>query len=355
MDRTEQLLKELSEAHGIPGYEAEIRAVVRRHLEPLGRMDRDNVGSIACTQDGSGPRVMLAAHLDEVGLMVNHIAEQGVLRFIPLGGWWGPVLLGQRVLVKTNRGDLPGVIGAKPPHLLTDDERKKPVEAKSMYIDIGASAREQAESAGVRIGDPVVPDASFVPILGGSAYIGKAFDDRVGLALVIEAMSHFARTPHPNVLVGAATTMEEVGLRGAKTCAELVRPDAAIVLEIDFCGDVPGIKPEESSTKLGGGPALVLLESKMISNLAFRDLVVDTAKELGIPLQYSAWTGGSTDGGRIHLHGTGVPTIVLGVPARHIHSHHGIINRQDYDRTLKLLTALVASLDSDVVEGFTRV
>ncbi len=354
MDETEQLLKELSEAHGVPGYENEVRALVHCRLRGVGDIERDNVGSLICRNGAGGPRVMLAAHLDEIGLMVSHITEEGALRFATLGAWWGQVLLGQRVLVKTQRGDLSGVIGAKPPHLIPQDKRGKAPEFKEMYIDIGASSAGQAEEAGVRPGDPVVPDSSFKAILDGSVYMGKAFDDRVGVAVMVEVMQHFAAASHPNILFGTATVMEEVGLRGAKTAAEKVDPDVAIILEIDFCGDVPGIRPEESSVKLGGGPSLVLLEARMIPNILFRDLAIETAREQGIPLQFSAWSVGSTDGGQIHLHRTGVPTIVLGVPARHIHGHSGIISRKDYDRTLQLVTALVAKLDTNTVSRFTR-
>lgn len=354
MDQTEQLLKELSEAHGAPGYEAEIRSLVRSRLLDFGHIDHDRVGSLVCRNGETGPRLMLAAHMDEIGFMVSHISDEGLLRFLPLGGWWNHVLLGQRVLVKTNAGDLPGVIGAKPPHVLSQEERKKLLELKEMYIDIGAVSRTQVEEAGVRLGDPVVPDSPFRSLLNGRVYMGKAFDDRVGLALMIETLRHFALAPHPNVLCGAATVMEEVGLRGAKTCADLVNPDIAIILESDICGDVPGIKPEESTIRLGGGPSLVLLEARLIPNLRFRDLVIDTAKQLGIPLQFSAWLGGSTDGGQIHLHGVGVPTVVLGVPARHIHSHSGLINRDDYDRTLQLVIALVEKLDENTAAEFTQ-
>ncbi len=354
MDQTEQLLREMSEAHGVPGHEAQIRALVRSHLESVGVIEQDRVGSLICRSGDSGPKVMLAAHMDEIGFMVTHLTDDGFLRFLPLGGWWDQVLAGQRVFVKTHKGDLPGVIGAKPPHLLPQEERKKVVEKKDMYIDIGAVSKAQVEEAGVRLGDPVVPDASFRAIMGGKVYMGKAFDDRVGVALMVDAMRHFANAPHPNVLFGVGTVMEEVGLRGAKTSAEVVNPDVAIVLESDICGDVPGIKPEESSIKLGGGPALVLLEARMIPNLKFRDFIIETAKELEIPLQYSAGLGGSTDGGQIHLHGAGVPTAVLGVPARHIHSHAGIIHRDDYDRTLRLLVALIEKLDSEIALGLTR-
>lgn len=351
MDRTEQLLWDLTHAHGPPGHEAEIRAMVRERLEPVGKIEQDRLGSVICRSGDGGPKVMLAAHMDEIGLMVNHMTDEGFLRFLPLGSWWGQVLLGQRVVVKTSKGDLPGVVGAKPPHVLQQEEKFKGVELKDMYIDIGATSKAELEEAGVRLGDPASPDAPFQSLLDGRVYMAKAFDDRVGVALMIEAMSSFSRRPHPNVLFGAGTVMEEVGLRGARTSAGMVDPDAAIVLECDVCGDVPGIKPEESRLKLGGGPSLVLMEARLIPNLKFRDLVIDTAREFDIPLQFSAGLGGSTDGGRIHLHGRGVPTVVLGVPARYIHTPSGVIHRDDFDRALQLLVALVEKLDAQRVGG----
>jgi len=354
MDETQKLLQELTEAHGIPGYESEVRAVVRRYLEPLGTIEQDRIGSVVCRQGESGPRLMLAGHMDEIGFMVNYITEEGFLKFLPLGGWWDQVLLGQRVIVKTNAGDIPGVIGAKPPHLLPADERKKVVEKKDMYIDIGATSQKEVEMAGVRLGDPVIPAATFRVMANEKAYMSKAFDDRVGVALTIAALRHFAQAPHPNIIYGVATVMEEVGLRGAKTSAEVVNPDVALILEVDICGDVPGIKPEESATKLGGGPSLLLLDARMIPNLHLRDLVIETAKELDIPLQFSAMPGGATDGAQVHLHHTGVPTVVLAVPARHIHSHTAIIHRNDYDRALRLLIAVIEKLDAETVAGLTH-
>jgi len=351
MDHTQQLLQEITEAHGVPGHEAEIRALVRRYLEPLGTVEQDRIGSLICHHGEAGPRVMLAGHMDEIGFMVNYVTKEGFLKFLPLGGWWDQVLLGQQVIVKTHKGDLLGVIGAKPPHLLPPDERKKIVEKQDMYIDIGATSKEEVEELGVRLGDPIVPASTFHVLGNGKAYMSKAFDDRVGVALTVEALRHFAQAPHPNILYGAATVMEEVGTRGAKTSAELVNPDVAIILESDICGDVPGIKPEESAVKLGGGPSLLLLDARMIPNLHLRDLVIETAKELEIPLQFSTMPGGATDGSQIHLHHIGVPTVVLGVPARHIHSHASIIHRDDYDRALRLLVAVVGKLDAQTVAG----
>ena len=354
MDQTEHLLQELTEAHGVPGYELEIRDLVCRHLEPLGTVEQDRIGSLICRQGETGPRVMLAGHMDEVGFMVRHITKEGFLKFAPLGGWWDQVLLAQRVIVKTHKGDLTGIIGAKPPHLLSAEERKKVVEKKDMYIDIGATSKEEVEEAGVRIGDPVVPASGFEIMASGKTYVSKAFDDRVGVALAIEVLCHFSQAPHPNTLYAVATVMEEVGTRGAKTSAELVNPDVALILESDIAGDVPGIKAEECANKLGGGPTVLLLDARMIPNLKLRDLVIETAQALEIPLQFSTMTGGATDGAQIHLHRTGVPTVVLGVPARHIHGHASIIHRDDYDRALQLLIAVVEKLDAETVAGLTR-
>ena len=349
MDQTVRLLKELTEANGVPGYEHEVRALVRGYLDPLGQIEHDRIGSLVCRQGDSGPRVMLAGHMDEIGFMVNHITAEGFLFFLPLGGWWDQVLLGQEVVIQTRKGDIRGIIGAKPPHLLAPDERDKLVKKRDMYIDVGATSKEEVDEAGVRLGDPVVPAAGFQVMASGKAYLGKAFDDRVGVALTVDVLRHFAVAPHPNTIFGVATVMEEVGTRGAKTTAELVDPDVAIILESDICGDVPGIKPEESSIKLGAGPGMILLDARMIPNLALRDLVIDTAAELEIPLQLSAMPGGATDGSQIHLHRLGVPCVVITVPARHIHSHASIIHRDDYDRALKLLIAVIGRLNAQAV------
>jgi putative aminopeptidase FrvX len=353
VDSSMELLKALTEAHGVPGYEGEVRALVRRYLEGLGKITQDRIGSLVCRQGEGGPCVMLAGHMDEIGFMINHITDSGFLRFLPLGGWWDQVLLGQRVTIQTHKGDVLGVIGAKPPHILPPEERNKLVEKKDMYIDIGATSRKEVEEIGVRLGDPVTPCSTFEVLANGRCCLSKAFDDRVGVALMIDLLRHFAENKHPNTLCGAATVMEEVGLRGAKTSVEMVNPDVAIILESDICGDVPGIKPEEAAAKLGGGPTLVLADRQMIPNLALRNLFIETAQELEIPLQLSALMGGATDGAQIHLHRSGVPTVVIGVPARHIHSHSAILHRDDYDRALRLICTIIGKLDEEKVRGLT--
>lgn len=354
MDDTEKLLKALTEAHGVPGYEVEIRALLRDYLEPLGTITQDKLGSVICRQSGDGPRIMLAGHMDEIGFIISHVTEEGFLKFLQLGGWWDQVLLGHRVIIKTHKGDVIGIIGAKPPHLIDAEERKKIVEKKDMYIDIGATSYDEAVATGVRVGDPAVPDSTFRIMANPKMYVSKAFDDRIGCAVGVEVLRHFADNPHPNDLYGVMTVMEEVGVRGATTSVRAIDPDVAIILESDIAGDVPGIKDEESNIKLGGGPTIMVYDARMIPNIKLRDLCIETAAELGLTVQFSAMPGGATDGSAIHLHGTGVPTIVIGVAARHIHSHSAIIHRDDFDETVKLVAAIVAKLDAETVAGLTE-
>lgn len=357
MDDTTRLLQELTEAHGVPGYEAPVRGVVRRYLEGLGELSQDQLGSVICHRAGpeSAPRVMLAGHMDEIGFMVKLITAEGYIKFIPLGGWFDQVLLGQRVIIKTRKGDVVGVIGVKPPHMLSAEERRKVVERKEMYIDIGATSLAEVEAAGVRPGDPIVPRADFVELANGKSYLSKAFDDRVGVALMISALRELRGKSQPNDLYCAATVMEEVGLRGATTSVEAINPDVAIVLESDIAGDVPGVSKDESTVKLGKGPTVLLYDARMIPNVKLRDLVMDTAQEIGISIQTSAIEGGATDGAAIHLHRTGVPTVVIAVPARHIHSHSSILHRDDYDQAVKLLVALISKLDAACVEDLRNI
>ncbi len=356
MDFTLNLLKELTETSGISGYETPIRLVIKNYLGQYGELSQDKIGSVICRKQGSvdKPRLMLAGHMDEVGFMVKQITPEGFIKFLPLGGWFDQVLLGQRVVIKSSKGDVVGVLGAKPPHLLSPDERDKVVKRKEMYIDIGATSKAEVETAGIQLGDPVIPRADFVELANGKTYLSKAFDDRVGIALIVSALQELQGKSHPNTIYGVATVMEEVGLRGATTSVRAIDPDVAIVLESDIAGDVPGIKPEDSATALGKGPSVLLYDARMIPNVRFRDLVLETARQTGISVQLSAIEGGATDGGVIHLHGIGVPTIVLAVPARHIHSHSSIIHRDDYDQTVKLLLALIEKLDGETVATLTE-
>ncbi|PWH18272.1 MAG: peptidase M28 [Anaerolineae bacterium] len=355
MDETTKLLKDLTEAHGVPGFESPVRSVVKGYFQKFGEVSQDKLGSVICKKRGTQeePRVMIAGHMDEIGFMVKYITEEGFIKFLPLGGWFDQVLLGQRVIIKTHRGDVVGLIGAKPPHLLSPEDRKKVIEKNDMYIDIGATSKAEVEEAGVRAGDPIIPRADFVELSNGKTYLSKAFDDRVGVALTVSVLEQLRDKPHPNTVYGVATVQEEVGLRGATTSVRAVDPHVAIVLESDIAGDVPGIKPEESGVKLGKGPTVVIFDARMIPNQRLRDLALKIAEEKSIPVQLSYIEGGATDGAAIHLHNIGVPSLVIGVAARHIHSHSSIIHRDDYDHAVALVSELIARLDSQTVADLT--
>lgn len=355
-DSSLALLQELTEASGVPGYEHEVRNIIRKHLEGITTIEQDRLGSIVCRKSGQAeaPRIMLAGHMDEIGFLVKLVTQEGFVKFSPLGGWWSQVMLAQRVIVKTRKGDIPGLIGSKPPHILNEEERKKLQEPKDMYIDVGTTSAEEAADLGIRPGDPIIPVCPFTILGTGKTYMAKAFDDRVGCAVFIEVIKNLADGGHPNTVFGVGTVQEEVGLRGARTSSWMVDPDVGLTMEVGIAGDVPNVKIEEVQERLGKGPVIVIRDGSMVPNLRLRDLVIETAESMGIPYQFELLERGGTDSGAIHLHRRGVPNVVVGVPTRHIHSHAGIIHREDYDRTVELVTAVVKKLDADTVAGLTE-
>ena len=351
MDRTLTFLKELVEVNGAPGFEGDVSAVMARYLKGVGPISKDRLGSFICEKAGDpkGPRVMLAGHLDEVGFLVKHVTKEGFVKFLPLGGWWGHVVLGQRLVIQTRRGPVVGVVGSKPPHELRDDDRKKVIEIKDMYIDVGATSdwdvRKKLE---IRPGDPILPDSSFTVMANPNLLLAKAWDNRMGCALAAETARRLVGKKHPNTLYAVATVQEEVGLRGAQTSATKIRPDVALALDVGIAHDTPGTEGEE---KLGGGPLNVIYDSSSIPNRHLRDLAIDTGEKLRMPLQFESVERGGTDAGRIHMTGEGVPSLSLGIAARYIHSHVSIIDRRDFDATVKLLVAVVKRLDRKTVES----
>ena len=355
MDQTEKMLQELTDAYGVTGHEGDVARIMARHLSPLAKISYDKLGSIIAQEKNgqSGPRIMLAGHMDEVGFMVREITKEGFLRFLPLGGWWPHVILSQRVLIRTAKGDVVGVVGSKAPHILEAEERKKVQDIKDLYIDVGSTEKNNvAKKMGIRPGDPIVPISPFTVLSNRKAYLAKAWDDRIGCALIIDVMKKLSRIKHPNTVFGVGTVQEEVGLRGATTSVRGVEPDAAFVLEVGLAMDTPGINGDQKE-KMGAGPALYIYDATMIPNTRLRDLVIDTAEKKKIPYQFSSIARGGTDGGRIHIHGLGVPTQTIGVPTRYIHGHTGILHRDDYDRTVTLLVEVIRRLDGKTVKSLT--
>lgn len=352
MDKTTSWLKEISEAPGPSGFERRVRELMTQRLAGQCEVMEDRIGSVIFKREGQcgGPAVMLAAHMDEIGFLVKTVTKEGFLKFVTLGGWWEQVMLGQRVTVMSPKGDIPGIIGSKPPHVLSAEERKKLVVKREMYIDIGAADKKDAEERlGVTPGVPAVPFAPFTPMANPDLLVGKAWDDRVGCAVLTDVLGRLAKINHPNVVYGVGTVQEEVGCRGAKTSADVIAPQIAFAVDTCIAGDTPGLSEDQASAKLGEGVAICIYDASMIPHVKLRDFVLETAREAKIPFQLEFSEGGGTDGGRIHLHAQGVPSLVLSVPTRYIHSHNGIISRKDYDATVKLLLKLVQKLDSDKV------
>lgn len=354
-DKAVSLLQELTEAHSVPGHEDEVRAIFVNELEDCGELSTDRNGSVFCETGGEGPRVLVAGHMDEVGFLVQNITLDGFVQFVPVGGWWEHNLLSQRVEILNRSGDkILGVVSSRPPHFLPEGQRKQVMSIDQMFIDIGAESRKQAEDEfGISLGDPIAPVSTFTAMAREDLYMAKAFDNRVGMAGVIQAGSVLADSMHPNRLILCGTVQEEVGLRGAKTAAAFSRPDVAIILEGPPADDTPGFARADCQGRLGGGVQIRMFDPTAIANPRLARLAISIAEAENIPHQITVRRSGGTDAGSFHLANHGIPSIVLGVPARYIHSHNSIIDINDYHHMVTLVIALVRRLDQSTVEGLS--
>jgi len=351
MDATQAMLKELTEGFGPPGHEDEIATQMRKHLKGLGEISQDGLGSIICKQKGTSdePRILVGGHMDEVGFMVKGITPEGFIKFLPMGGWWGHVLLAQKVKIRTKGGDVLGVVGSKPPHELQEEERRKVLELKDMFIDVGATSYfDVKKKLGIRAGDPIVPDAPFSVMNNERLYLAKALDNRVGCALVVDTLRKLKATSHPNTFYGVATTMEEVGLRGAQTSVASVKPNVAIAVDVGIAHDTPG-SIGDGDEKLGAGVGILVYDATLVPNRKLRDLAVEVCEKNKITYHLGTVERGGTDAGRFHIYDTGIPSLVIFIPTRYIHSHSTIMDRKDYDQAVRLLTELTKRLDKKTV------
>jgi len=331
-----KLLKELCEAHGVPGKEDQVREIMERELSKFCEVEVDAMGNLIARKGSGRKKIMLAAHMDEIGLMVKHIDDKGFLRFTTLGGFYDPTLLNQRVYVHTAKGLIRGVIGSKPPHLMEEEERKKPVKYKDMFIDVGAMDRKDAEKLGVGVGDFITLERSFTPLRRGFI-TGKAFDNRLGCYAMVEVAK---KVEGDFTLYAVGTAQEEVGLKGARTSAYRINPDMAIVIDVTTTGDHPGVKEEESSVRLGKGPVITIVDAKgrgVITHPAVKDLLVKTAEENKIPYQLEVGEGGTTDATAIQLTREGIPSGVVSIPSRYIHTPVSVASERDVENCIKLL------------------
>lgn len=350
MSGLKETVIELANAFGPSGFEAEVREVFRKMVADCAEITHDNLGSIIAAHQGKAtvPKILLAAHLDEVGLMVRGITPGGYLKAVPLGSWWPPSLLAQRMLIRSKKGDYTGVIGAKPPHYLKAEERDRSLKLTDLYIDVGARSHDEAAALGIEAGDPVVPAVKAEPLGIEGNLLGKAFDDRAGCAAIVQVLRELDNS-HPNRVFGAGTVQEENGLKGAGTVAAVVAPDLCLVLEGAPADDFPDAGSIIQG-KLGGGPQIRFFDPTLIANRALVRLAIATAREMGIPYQLAVREGGGTDGKEIQQFGAGVPTVVIGIPVRYAHSHHCIMNLNDLEAAVKLVLGLIKVLDQETVD-----
>ena len=357
-DTAFSLLRELTEAHGAPGHEDAVRAIFCREVAPLGELSCDKLGSVMCeARSHRGPRVMITAHMDEVGFMVQAITDAGFLQIVPLGGWWTHALLAQRVRVKSRHGrEHWGVISSTPPHFLSEAEKSKVLPIEQLFIDLGASSRQQVEEVlGVRPGDPIVPDSACTPLADPDLLCAKAFDNRAGVGVIIQALQQLTAGsyPSPNQLLAVATVQEEVGCRGAETAAALARPDVALVIEGTPADDTPGFPASSRQAVLGKGPQIRVMDPTALMNPRLVDFVRDVATEKNIPHQVAVRRTGGTDARSFTTAGLGVPCVVIGVPARYIHTSNSIIHLDDYLATVALVVEVVNRLDAAATTELT--
>lgn len=339
-----EVLEKLSNANGVTGREEEVGDLMKKYLKPyVDETREDRLGNIITLKKGKkdAPSIMLAAHMDEVGLMVKNITKRGFLQFAKVGGIDDRILFAQRVIVHTDKTPLTGVIGAKPPHIQTEEERKKVIEADKLFIDVGAKDKKEAEKMGVHVGDVVSFDTRFARI-GKDIVVGKAFDDRVGCSMMIEVMRRLPKVDCNVYAVG--TIQEEVGLRGATIAAFQVAPDAGIALEATVAGDIPGVREGEAPAKVKEGPVLTVADAGLIAHPKILKLLIASAKEKKIPYQLETGIRGATDASKIALTREGVPSGVISVPARYIHSPAALLNLDDVEKAVQLAVVAINNI-----------
>jgi len=340
------LLKRITEAAGVAGDEYEVRSVIKEELANYNlSMKTDVLGNLIYSQNENapGPRVMLAAHMDEIGLMIVQIENSGLLYFKPVGGIDPRVLVAK--VVRVGKKKLPGVIGAKAIHLQKPEERQVPLPLEALYIDIGAKSKEDAEKV-VSVGDYAVFDTEYETFGDGFAK-GKSFDDRIGCAVLTEVMKEKFNIP----VYGVFTVSEEIGLRGAGVAAYAIDPQLAISLEGTTAHDVSDVEDHLVSTRCGAGPSLTFMDRSVISDRKLIALAAKTAESLGIPYQYKNTATGGNDSGKINQTRGGVPTIEISVPTRYCHSPISVIHLEDYKNTIALVKAFINAIETGGFEN----
>ncbi|WP_338098835.1 M42 family metallopeptidase [Methanolapillus africanus] len=336
------LLEKYSNAYGVSGDEHRIYKMAKDDLNGcVDEIQEDPLGNLIAVRRGSktGPTIMLAAHMDEIGLMVKRIDENGFLKFAKIGGWFDQTLLNQRVIVHGSKGDLYGVIGSKPPHVMTAEDAKHPVKHTDMFIDIGAKSTEDAAGMGVEAGTYVSTDREFKK-LANDRVTSKAFDNRAGLVIMIEAMRRLKGKKIEATVCAVGTVQEEVGLKGAKTSAYAVDADVAIAIDTTIPGDHPGISKNDSALEIGKGPVVTIADASgrgLIAHPTVVKWIRESAKSKKIDVQLGVGEGGTTDATSIHLTKEGIPTGTISIATRYIHSPVEVLDLNDIEACVTLV------------------
>lgn len=347
MNKAYEILKELSLLPGVPGQEKMVRDYIKHQLKDVAdEMIVDNLGSLIALKKQDGPKVMIAGHMDEVGLLVTQITDDGFIKFQTLGGWFSQVMLAQVWDIHTPKGIITAVTGVKPPHIIPADKRKEAIQIDSMYLDMGVSSKKEAMDLGVLPGQMITPHSEFKVLGSGKHLLSKAWDNRIGSAVVMEVLKRLDQSP--NQLFATFTVQEEVGLRGAKTSSYVAHPEIAIAVDTGLANDVPEGDKEQQS--LGKGPQILLYDAGLVPSQKLRRFVIEVAKAENIPYQEAFITGGRTDAGHMHLAHDGALGLSIGIPTRYMHSHTSIIHYDDYENTIKLILAVVKKLDRKTVD-----
>jgi putative aminopeptidase FrvX len=336
-----QNLEKLSNAYGVTGRENKVRDLLEQMLKPYAdEIQIDRMENIIAIKKGKpkAPKIMLAAHMDEVGLMVKTITKNGFLQFSKMGGIDDRILPAQKVVVLTKKKALQGIVGSKPPHIQKEEERKKILAFDDLFIDVGAESRDEAANMGIAVGDPIAFDVQYTK-LGRNIVMGKAFDNRAGCVAMVETMMRLKNAECTICAVG--TVQEEVGLRGAGTAAFGVDPDIALALDVTIAGDVPGVREYDTNAKIGKGPTLTISDSGTITHPKILRWIVDTAAEEKISIQIESGLLGSTDAARISLTRQGIPSGTISIPTRYIHSPASILNLKDIENSAKIAAAAI--------------
>lgn len=334
------LLKKLTEASGVSGNEKEVRKMIIEEIEDyVDELQIDKIGNIITYKKGrkNSPKLMITAHMDEVGLIITDINDSGLLKFMTVGGIDERILVSK--CVKIGEKEVPGVIGAKPIHLQEEEERLKSLNLNQLYIDIGVDSKKEAEKL-VCVGDYVIFDSSYIEF-GKNLVKAKALDNRVGCNLLIDLLKKDSDLG----FYGVFTVMEEIGLVGAGPAAYTVNPEVSIILEGTLCFEAPGIDSHLTTTKLNKGPAISLIDRTTIFDDKFRNYIVNVAKENNIPYQFRKTSSGGNDSGEIHQTRGGSTTATISVPCRHIHSPVSIMSKEDYENTYKLLVSVLNKIE----------